>query len=106
MPLDWKKEWPKLKKQLERYGQEALVLAKKGEQEAKRLSEEGKLRLKATTLGLQKERLYYQIGKEYVKSQLSGKKNAQVDKLVGQVKKITQEEKTLNRKIKKVTATT
>ena len=43
IPYDFKKEWPKLKKQLQEYGQEALRLAKKGEEKAVEFTKESRL---------------------------------------------------------------
>jgi hypothetical protein len=97
---DFKKEWPRLRKQLMRYSQEALVLAKRGEEKIKDLSKEGKLRFDVTTLGVKKEHLYYRIGKEFVKSRSAGKENPRLHKLLEELKRVNKEMRTLNRKIK------
>jgi len=97
---DFQKEWEKLKKQLAEYGKEAMVIAKKGEKEFKRVSKEGKLRLDAATLNLKQEQLYYNIGKEYVKARCPGPKNAKLKKLTTELKNIIRQKSSVNRKIK------
>ena len=63
---NFRKEWPKIKRQLVKVSQDALTLAKKGEKEIVRLSQVGKVHVDATALNLKLEHLYHLIGKEYV----------------------------------------
>jgi len=69
--IDFKKEWPRLKKELARVSKEALVLAKKGEKHLVALSKQGKKQMDITTLTLRREHLYHLIGKEYVFSKFA-----------------------------------
>ena len=97
---DFKKEWPKVKKQLTQFSKEAMVVVKKGEKEIVRLSKEGKLRVDATSLGLKKEHLFYLIGKECVRTESKNIKNPKLKKLFGELKAINKQLRTLNLKIK------
>ncbi len=85
---DFKKEWPKIKKQLTQLSNEALDLARKGEKEIVRLSRRGKLHVDATAIAVQKERLYYLIGKEYIKAKCPGELTLKLKQLVGEKDKL------------------
>ncbi len=98
---DFLKEWPAIKKQLVTFSQEAGSLVKKGEKEIVRLSKKGKLHLDSTTLAMQKEKLFYQIGKEYVKNNCPSEPTASLKKLIEQLKSIDKKRKTVQLKIKK-----
>ena len=98
---DFKKEWPKTKKKLMTLSQDALDLVKKGEEKLMQLSQEGKLRLDAGTLGLKKEQILYLIGKEYIKSKCPGDKSAKMNKLISELNGVERKIKVLNTKIKK-----
>lgn len=98
---DFSKNIEDVKKQLMKFGQEALVLVKKGEEEIVRLSKEGKVRLDATTVGLKQEHLLYLIGKEYVRSGCPGTKNAKIKKLIKELEGLRKTETSLKRTIKK-----
>lgn len=97
---NFKKEWPKIKKKLLDMSQEAKILAKKGEEELIKFSEKSKLHIDVTSLNLKREKLFYQIGKEYVKAKYPGTKTAKLKKLVDDLEKVKKDEQALKRKIK------
>jgi len=99
--FDLKKEWEKTKTQLQKFSEEAVVLAKKGEEELIKFSKKGKLHLDSTAIGLKIERLYYVIGKEYVKGCRSSQpSSAQLEKLIKEITKLEKEHKLLQGKIR------
>ncbi len=100
VPYDFKKEWPKTKKKLLEISQEALDLAKKGEERLLQLSQEGKLRLDAATLTLKKEKLFYLIGKEYVQAKCPSEKTAKIEKLLKELEQVEKQQKVLKAKLK------
>lgn len=97
---DFKKEWPKIKKRLLDMSQEAKVLAKKGEEELVKFSKKSKLQIDATSLNLKKEKLFYQIGREYARYQKSGKKTAKMIKFLEELAAVEKQERVLKRKMK------
>ena len=97
--FDFKKEWPRIKGELSRVGQEALDLDKKGEAELVKLSEKGRLRLQSANLSLKKERLYHLIGKEYVESKYPSEQTPKLKKLIGDIEQVEAEINKLSRKI-------
>ncbi|HLF17355.1 MAG TPA: hypothetical protein VI749_00470 [Candidatus Omnitrophota bacterium] len=99
--FDFKKEWEKTKKQLQKFSQEAVVLAKKGEEEVVKFSRKGKLHLDATAMSLKIERLYHDIGKEYVRSHKTKRPAAQLKKLVGDVEKLEKDQRAVRVLIKR-----
>ncbi len=99
--FDFKKEWPKAQKQLEKFGEDTLKLLKKGEKELIRLSKESKLRLDATSLGVKMEQLFYLIGKEYIKSGSPGEKTSKLQKLIKELEDARKKKKTIEKKIQK-----
>lgn len=99
---DFKKEWPKIKKELGRLGQEALSLTKKGEERIITLTQKGKLHVDSTALGLKREHLYHLIGKEYVKGKCACPTTAKMQKYLSDLRRLEKEIKTIGKKIKKV----
>lgn len=57
------KIWPSTKKELEKAGKGARILLTKGEKYLREVSVKGVKQTKKVTLGLQKEKLYYTLGK-------------------------------------------
>jgi len=98
--IDFKKEWEKTKKQLQKFSKEASVIARKGEKELVHFSKLGKLHVDSTAINLKLERLYYLIGKEYVKLKTSTP-NAKMKKLIEEYKVLIKEHKALQAKISK-----
>ena len=99
--FDLKKEWEKTKIQLQKFSQEAAVLAKKGEKELIEFSRKGKLHLDSTAIGLKIEHLYYMIGKEYVKNRRSPESSsAQLDKLIKEITRLEKDHKLLQGKMR------
>ena len=96
---DFQKEWPKIKKQLTSFSQQAMQMAKKGEREFVRLSKRGKLHLDSTALNLKKEHLYHLIGQEYIRAKCPAKPNAKLQQLIDEVASIDKEQKTLKQQI-------
>lgn len=97
---DIKKEWEKTKKQLSQLSKEMVHFAKKGEEEILKLSKKGKLHLDATATNLKKEKLYYLIGREYIKLKDPASPNQKLQKLVEEYKDLEQEQRALQKKIK------
>ena len=102
---DFKKEWEKTRKQLTKFSQEAIEVAQKGEKELVRLSRVGKLHVDSAALGLKKERLFYLIGKEYVKANAPEKPTPQLDKFLSELKKADKEQENLQVKMKNFSST-
>ncbi len=117
---DVKSEWEKTKKQLAKFGKEATKLAKKGEKELLNFTQQSKIQLDSTAVGLKKEKLYYQIGKEFVKLKDISKPNvtiknlleeyqdidAQQQKIKAQLKRKSVKKKAVKKAAKKVTKKT
>src|SRR3989338_10960413 len=99
---DFKKDWDKMKQQLNQFSKEAMVLAKKGEKEFVRFSHRGKLRLSSTAIDLKREQLYYLIGKEYVKAQAPAQPTTAMAKLLDEIERIDKEQKALRSELKSV----
>ncbi len=99
---DFKKDWERTKKQLNQFGKEALVLAKKGEQEFVKFSHRGKLHLDSTTIDLKREQLYYLIGKEYVKASAPAQPTAVLTKLLDEVARLDKEQKVVRGELKNI----
>lgn len=99
--LDLKREWEKTKKQLQKFSQEAIVLAKKGEDEIVKFSHKGKLQLDSTAIGLKIEHLYYLVGKEYFRSRELQGPSSELKRLVGQIKKLEKEQRSVKVKIRR-----
>lgn len=97
---DFKKEWPKIKKRLMEVSQEATRLAKKGEDELIRFSQKSKMHVDVAALNLKKEKLYYQIGKEYIRAKCPAEKTAKLKGFIDELQGVFSEEKALLRKIK------
>ncbi len=99
---DFSKDWEKAKKQLNQLSKEAVVLAKKGEQEFMKFSHRGKLHLESTSIDLKREQLYYLIGKEYVKANAPAQPTEAITKLLGELEKINKEQKTVRAELKNI----
>lgn len=101
---DFKKEWPKIKKELMRVSQEAVKLAKKGakkgEKELVKISKKGKLHLHVAKLNVKKEQLYHMIGKEYVKADCPATPTLKLKKFIDDLSKIDKQLLSLNKKIR------
>ncbi|MCD4779293.1 MAG: hypothetical protein K8S27_01920 [Candidatus Omnitrophica bacterium] len=99
--FDLSKEWEMTKKHLRVFSKEAVELAKKGEKELIKFSKIGKLHVDNTAVSIKKEKLYYQIGKEYVKSKGEPQKNEELKKLVDALKNLDKEQTVIKSRIKK-----
>lgn len=97
--FDFKKEWEKTKKQLMEFGKEATKIAQRGEKELVKFSEKSVLHIDATAANLRKEKLFYQIGKEYVGQLRTKKESAQLKKLLDELSLVEKEGQALKRKI-------
>ena len=98
--FDYKKEWEKTKKQLIKFGKEASVLAKKGEEELVKFSQKSKIQVDVTATHLKIEKLYYLIGKEYVNAKTPSTPTAALKKHLTELEKLLKEEKALKSKLK------
>jgi len=97
---DFRKEWPKIKKELIHAGEEAVKVAKKGEKEVRRLSQKGKWQFDVTAMRLKQNHLHTLIGKEYIKAKKPSEPTAALKKYVNEWHKIEREIKSLERKIR------
>ena len=97
---DFKKDWPRIKKQLTELSDEARVLVQKGEKELVKLTAESKRHLDATALHLKKEHLYHLIGKEYLKSGCPAEQSTLMKQLVAEFQKIEKDMAALVRRKK------
>jgi len=87
--------WKSVKKDLEKVLKDTTKLIKKGEDYIKDFSEKGKDKLEKLTLSLQREKLYYELGKSI--SNLPKKRwteNKRIEEIVSKIRRI-------NRQIKK-----
>jgi len=103
--IDLKKEWEKTKRQLEKFSKEAVIIAKKGEEELIKFSKKGKLHLDSSAIALKIEQHYYTIGKEYVKSSKSGSSSAKLESYISEIKKLEKDREVLKRKMKRSSST-
>lgn len=99
---DFKKDWEKARKQLDLISKEAIVLAKKGEQEFIKLSHRGKLHLSSTAIDLKREQLYYLLGKEYVKAKAPAQPTSAMTKWLEDLERIDKEQKTVRNELKNI----
>jgi len=87
---DTQKEFSKLvdqaKDRLRKFGDEVKVLAKKSEDEIVKVSKAGKIQLDIMGLNVQKEKLYYDIGKKIVS--LNAKNKIDIPEINAYLKKI------------------
>lgn len=87
---DRKKEFNQMldqaKGRFKKFGEELGVLAKKSEKEIRKASKVGKLQLDIMSLGVQREKLYYDIGKRVVS--LNAKKSLAIPELDSYWKKL------------------
>ena len=97
---NFKEEWEKAKVKLGEISHEATLLAKKGEEEFRKISHQAKLYMDATTLELKKEHLYFLIGKEYVQLKDPSLVSQKLKTLTEEYKKIDQEQKRLKTRLK------
>ena len=93
------KDWEKAKEQIVRLSKDALDLAKKGEAELVTLSKKTRIHFDLTALSLHKEKLIYQIGKEFIKSKVEVS-SVTLKKLLQEFHKLENDEKKLRNKIK------
>jgi hypothetical protein len=103
--FDFKKEWEKTKKQLMEFGREATKIAQRGEKELVKFSEKSVLHIDATAANLRKEKLFYQIGKEYVNQLRTKKESTLLKKLLDELDLVEKEGRVLKRKISLVRKT-
>ena len=97
---DFKKDWEKTKQQLIKFSKEAAELAKKGEKEIIKFSHRSKIHIDSTAINLKKERLFYLIGKEYVKSKNKDGQSAKLNKLFEELKTANSQQRTLKSQLK------
>lgn len=97
---DFKKEWESTKQVLMKFSKEAVTMAKKGEEELVKFSKKANLYVNAKSMDLQKEKLIYQIGREYVKSLNEPTKPNSLDKIVKELNVLEKKSEALKQKIK------
>jgi hypothetical protein len=97
---DFKKEWPKIKKELQKVSGEAVKILKKGEEEVVKYSRLGKIHVDSAALRLKKEHLFHMIGKEYLVSGCSCEPSAKMKKYLAEHEKIEKQLKALDQGLK------
>ncbi len=97
---DFKQDWTKIKENLLDFSQQALDMAKKGEEQLIKFSQKGRLHLNSAALKLKKEHLYHLIGQEYIRAKCPAAPTPKLKRLIDELNKIDQERKILARKIK------
>ena len=85
---DLKKEWPKVKKEFKRVGEEALKMVKHGEAEIVKFSKAGKVHIDSAALKLKQEHLFHLLGKEYSKAKFPGTHSPKMKKLIAEYHKL------------------
>ena len=97
---DFHKDWEVIKKQLTQVGQEAVKIAKQGEKEIVRISQEGKRLFDSTTLEVKREKIIYHIGQEYIKAKCPAQPTAKMQKLLEELKTVGKQQRQLKTKKK------
>lgn len=90
------KLWETSKKEIEKISKEAAVLLKKGEKSLKKASEKSKDNIAFINSAIQKEKLYYQLGKTL--SGLPKNKWQKNKKITSMIKEISKLNKNLKKK--------
>ncbi len=84
--------WKNTKKDLDKVLKETATLVKKGESYIKDISEKGKKNLEILKLSVEREKLYYQLGKTISSlSKNKWKDNKKVNELVTKIRKISRQ---------------
>ncbi|MFH1767755.1 MAG: hypothetical protein ABH858_01155 [Candidatus Omnitrophota bacterium] len=95
------KLWPRTKKELEKAIETAKSLIDKGEEHIKILSEKSIDSTKKISLGLRKEKVYYNLGKQLaVVPKGRWGKDEKIGGLINTIKAIDREVKKLDKKLK------
>jgi len=91
-----KNVWPNTKKELEKMMKNAKTMLDKGEAHLKDFSEKSINQTKKISLGLQKEKIYYDLGKTTARTPTSKwKTTKRINKLLSEIKQIDKEIKKL-----------
>ena len=103
---DLQKDFTKLlnqtKERVKEFGKEVGVLAKKSEKEIVKASKAGKIQLDIVGLNMQKEKIYYDLGKKVVA--LNAKKNLKASLLEPYFKKLSKLESNARTKKKELSS--
>lgn len=91
-----------LRKNLKRFSKDAGVFAKKGEKELIRASKIGRVQLDIVNLNIQKEKLYYDMGKKI--ASLRSSKNISEDLLRPYLQKLRKIETSVRNKKREIAA--
>ncbi|MEI8011128.1 MAG: hypothetical protein WCI27_01415 [Candidatus Omnitrophota bacterium] len=97
---DFMQDWSKIKEQLLDYSQQAVVMAKKGEEQLLKFSHKGVMHLDATALRLKKESLYHSIGQEYIRAKCPSTPTLKLKRLIEEFNKLEQERKALAKQLR------
>ncbi len=97
---DFKKEWPKIQKELRRMSDEALKVVKKGEKELVKFSKVSRVHVDSAALRLKQEHLFHLLGREYVKAKFPGTHSPKMKKLIGEYSKLEKELTVLRQELK------
>ncbi|MFC1576701.1 hypothetical protein ACFL3J_03410 [Candidatus Omnitrophota bacterium] len=100
MQEEFNKFLDQAKVKFHKFGEEMGVLAKKGEKEIVKASKAGKIQLDIMGLSMQKEKLYYDIGKKAAELKAKGKLD--VPELESYLKKLHKLESGTQRKKKEL----
>ena len=97
---DFKQDWTKIKEQLLDFSQQAIDMAKKGEEQIVKFSQKGRLHLSSATLKLKKEQVLHLVGQEYIRAKCPAAPTPKLKRLIDELNKIDQERKILAKQIK------
>ena len=90
--------WKLSKKDLDKVLKDTTHLVKKGEDYIREISKKGEKTLEAMTFGLQRERLYYELGKSLASlSRKKWAKSKKVENSLNRIKSISRKIKSLNK---------
>lgn len=98
--FDFKKEWVKIKGNLDKFSREFSALAKQGEKEVVKITSLGKLQVDSTAIILKKEHILHLIGKEYIKMKCPGTKSARMKELLVELNELNKSHRRTKQAIK------
>ena len=96
---DFKNDWEKAKQYLVKFSKEAQKIAVKSEKEVVKFSKKGMLQLDSTTIGIKREKIYYQIGKAYAGLEDFSKPSARLLKLMNDLGALNKKQAGIKKKL-------
>lgn len=93
--------WPKVKEQLSELAREALILAKRGEEQLEKAASRGKLQLEQASLAFKRDQFLYLIGREYVKAKFPARPTPALKRLLSRLQELDIEKKAIRKRLKR-----